>query len=107
MNYSEFWPRYLGAHADPRTRGLHYIGTLAALAAIGTATATGRWRWLLAAPVVGYGAAWLAHARFEGNRPETFGHPVWSLASDLRMLALFLTGRLAGELRRAGIRRGR
>ena len=31
MNYTEFWARYLNAHADPRTRALHYIGTLGAV----------------------------------------------------------------------------
>ena len=63
----------------------------------------GDWRWIGAAPIVGYGPAWLAHAAFERNRPETFSHPIWSLLSDFRMLGLFLAGRLAAELRRAHI----
>jgi hypothetical protein len=100
MTYAEFWSRYLGAHADPRTRALHYLGTLGAAVMLVLAAADGNWRWLVAAPLVGYGPAWLGHAVFEGNRPETCAHPVWSLSSDLRMLGLFLTGRLARELRR-------
>ena len=99
MSYAEFWPRYLGAHADPRTRGLHYLGTLGAAGFLVLAAASGDWRWLVAAPIVGYGAAWLGHAVFERNRPETFTHPAWSLLSDFRMLGLFLTGRLGDELR--------
>jgi len=105
MKYAEFWPRYLGAHADPRTRALHYFGTAGTLACIAAAAIAGDWRWLVAAPIVGYGPAWLAHAAFERNRPETFSHPVWSLLSDFRMLGLFFVGRLAGELRRTRTQR--
>ena len=101
MTYPEFWPRYLAAHADRRTRGLHYLGTALALTAIVTAGAERDWRWLLAAPIAGYAPAWLGHLVFERNRPETFGHPVWSLVSDFRMLGMFLAGRLGNELRRA------
>ena len=102
MTYAEFWPIYLAAHADRRNRALHFASTLGALVVIGWTAISGDWRWLVAAPVIGYAPAWLGHLAFEGNRPATFDHPVWSLASDLRMLALFLAGRLGGELRRAG-----
>ena len=105
MTYPEFWHRYLRAHARPQTRGLHYAGSLLALACLGTATARRDWRFLLAAPAVGYGFAWAAHLGVEGNRPETFGHPVWSLASDARMVGLFLAGRLGPHLEQAGVRR--
>ena len=99
--YAEFWRRYLRAHRDPRTRGLHYLGTSFGVTALAVAAAAGDWRWLLAAPIVGYALAWLGHLVFEHNRPETFGHPLWSLASDLRMLALFASGRLGGELQQS------
>jgi hypothetical protein len=107
MTYGEFWRRYLDAHSDPRTRAIHYVGTGGAVLAVLASALTGEWRWLAAAPIVGYGCAWFGHAVFEHNRPETFGHPFWSLASDFRMLGLFLAGRLGAELRRdAGGRRG-
>jgi hypothetical protein len=102
MTYPEFWPRYLRAHADPRSRVLHFIGTSAAVALLVLFAVTRDWGWLVAAPIVGYAFAWFGHAVFEHNKPETFGHPLWSLYSDFRMLALFLAGRLAGELHRAG-----
>jgi hypothetical protein len=105
MSYGEFWTRYLQAHRDPRTRALHYLGTLGATACLALAIAWHEWPWLAAAPILGYGPAWLGHMVFERNRPETFAHPAWSLISDLRMVGLFLTGRLSGELRRAGIGR--
>jgi hypothetical protein len=102
MSYADFWSRYLGAHRDPRTRALHYLGSSLALTALVAAAVTRDWRWVLAAPVVGYAFAWLAHLVFEHNRPETFGHPLWSLMSDFRMLGLFLSGQLGRELRQTG-----
>jgi hypothetical protein len=104
--YAAFWPCYLAAHGDPRTRGLHYLGTTLALAALGAAAARKDWRWLLTAPVLGYAPAWLGHAAFERNRPQTFEHPLWSLYSDFRMLGLFAAGRLGAALRRAGTAQG-
>ena len=102
LTYAAFWHRYLRAHARPATRGLHYAGSLLALAAIVVAVATGNWWWLIAAPIVGYAFAWIAHFFVEGNRPETFGHPLWSLASDFRMLGLWLSGGLRAHLEAAG-----
>jgi hypothetical protein len=100
VTYPEFWRVYLAAHADPRTRVLHYLGTTFGVAALAAAGATGNWRWLLAAPVAGYALAWLGHLVFEHNRPATFGHPGWSFLSDFRMLGLFLSRRLDRELKR-------
>lgn len=101
MTYGAFWLRYLRAHRRPQTRLLHYAGSLLALSCIGIGAARRDWRWLGAAPLVGYGSAWGAHLFVEHNRPATFGHPFWSLASDYRMLGLWLTGRLAPHLSRS------
>ncbi len=98
MTYSAFWHRYLRAHARPQTRWLHYAGSLLALACLVMALVERDWRWLVAAPMVGYGIAWAAHAGIEGNTPQTFGHPVWSLLSDFRMLFLWLTGALGPHI---------
>jgi hypothetical protein len=98
MTYAEFWAVYLRAHARPGTRILHYLGSLLALAALAIAIIRLDWRWALAAPLIGYGFAWTAHVALEGNRPQTFGHPFWSLISDFRMLGLWLTGRLQAHL---------
>ncbi|HEX3349046.1 MAG TPA: DUF962 domain-containing protein [Acetobacteraceae bacterium] len=98
MEYRTFWHQYLRAHARPATRLVHYAGSLAALACLIAAAATLDWRWLIAAPLVGYACAWAAHAGLEGNTPQTFGHPIWSLFSDYRMLGLWLAGRLGPHL---------
>ncbi|EAY89366.1 hypothetical protein OsI_10873 [Oryza sativa Indica Group] len=96
----EFWGFYLTQHSKPGTRRWHFLGTLAALACALLAAVSGRAAPLLAAPVLGYGMAWYSHFFVEGNRPATFGHPVWSFLCDLRMFALILTGRIDAELAR-------
>lgn len=98
MRFSEFWPLYLDLHGHPGNRALHLAGTAAALALVVVAIVTASPWPAVAAPVVGYGAAWCGHLLVEGNRPATFGHPLLSLAADLRMLGLFVSGRLGREI---------
>ena len=105
VNYRDFWPHYLAAHRDPRTRLAHFAGTGAGVLLLLAGLARLDWRLVIAALVVGYAGAWFGHVVFERNRPATFGHPLWSFASDFRMLGLWLAGRLGEELRRHGIAR--
>jgi hypothetical protein len=97
MHFEEFWPRYLRAHSDPRTRAMHVAGTLAATALVATAAAA-RKPWLAAAAlVVGYGPAWISHAFIERNKPETFRAPFASLAADYLMAWHVLRGTIDQE----------
>ena len=102
--YADFWPFYLGEHAKPSTRAVHYVGSIASVATLVLAVATRNWLLLLAVPFLGYGPAWFGHFFIEKNRPATFQAPVWSLISDYRMCGLFLTGRIGHELMKYQIR---
>lgn len=104
--FAAFWPFYLREHSRPRTRALHYAGTTLVVFILLFAVLTDRWLLLLAVPLAGYGFAWVAHFAVEKNRPATFTYPLWSLAADFKMWWLWLTGRLAPELEKAGVERG-
>ncbi|PAL22206.1 DUF962 domain-containing protein [Sphingopyxis sp. GW247-27LB] len=104
-SFADFWPFYLREHSKPSTRALHYVGTSLVVLIAVAAIVAARWWWLAALPVAGYFFAWVAHFGVEKNRPATFTYPLWSLAADFRMWALWLTGRLSPELDRAGVAR--
>jgi hypothetical protein len=99
-SYEEFWPYYVSEHSLLMTRRLHFVGTTLVLAAALAAALVSPW-WLLAAPVAGYGFAWVGHFFFERNRPATFTYPLWSLRGDFRMYRFMLLGRMGPELERA------
>jgi hypothetical protein len=98
--FARFWPYYLRAHMDPRTRAFHYLGTLTGTALVLIGAIQGPWWLILLGAIAGYGIAVPSHLMFEGNRPATLVNPHWSLVGDFYMLGLFLTGRLKPELER-------
>jgi hypothetical protein len=100
-NFDEFFLFYLRQHSKRSNRALHALGTTVGLG--GTIAAVylhHAWFAALWIPV-GYAFSWAGHFLMEGNRPATWGHPWWSLASDFRMLSLMLTGRLDSWLEHA------
>lgn len=100
--FAHFWPYYLRAHRDPRTRAVHYLGTITGVVLFFAGLLAGPW-WLMPAGfLAGYGIAVPSHFIFEGNRPATLVNPLWSLVGDFYMLALFLAGRLGPEIDRVG-----
>lgn len=96
-SYTEFWPYYVAQHLHPLNRALHVCGTALALASLALG-AFGTPLAFAAAPVAGYGPAWIGHFVFERNKPATFLHPLWSLAGDFQMFGLILTGRMRAQL---------
>lgn len=103
QSFRDFWPYYVGEHAHPTCRRLHFIGTTLVVALFVTAVVTGRtWlMWLM--PFAGYGFAWYAHFAVEKNRPATFTYPFWSLGADFVMWAKMATGKMDEDLRRYAI----
>lgn len=101
--FQTFWPFYLGQHAKPATRILHYVGSMLAPAFLLWVLVSQTWWALLALPVAGYLFPWIAHALIEHNKPATWTYPLWSLMGDYKMFGLFLTGKLDAELRAIGI----
>lgn len=93
-SFTQFYPFYLSEHRHPVCRMLHFVGSALVLAIVAGALVTDRPWWLLAAPVAGYGFAWVGHYGFEKNRPATFSHPLWSLMGDWVMFWQLATGRL-------------
>jgi hypothetical protein len=103
ISYSEFWRRYLDAHRKPATRAMHYAATL--VGAAGTLAAV-LLREPLLAPLgilLGVVMAVGSHRFIERNRPLIRVNAFYGAASDLRMLWLAATGRLAAEYRRLGL----
>ncbi len=93
-SFREFYPAYLAEHKERSTRRLHFVGTLFVIVALTVALLKRDARWLLLAPLFGYGLAWIGHFVFERNRPATFRHPLYSLAGDFVMFKDILLGRL-------------
>jgi hypothetical protein len=98
--FTEFWPFYLGEHAKPATRTMHFIGSCGVLLNLAAAVVLMQPWYALSAVFCGYGFAWVSHFFIEKNRPATFTYPLWSLIADWKMWGLMLTGRLGPELQR-------
>lgn len=92
-NFNEFYPFYLSQHRHPVNRRLHFVGTALVVAVVVAACASRRWWLFAAAPLAGYGLAWIGHFFFEHNRPATFTHPFYSLLGDWVAFSEVLIGR--------------
>lgn len=94
QTFAEFYPYYLGEHANRTCRRLHFIGTSLGLALTLYALFTATW-WLIAVAFVqGYAWAWTGHFFFEHNRPATFKYPWLSYVGDWKMWWETLTGKI-------------
>ena len=91
-SFAAFYPFYIHEHANQTSRRLHVIGTGLVICALVAGLFVSPW-WFLAAPLIGYGFAWVGHFFFEKNRPATFKYPLWSLMGDFRLFFETVSGR--------------
>ena len=99
--FEEFWPYYVSQHQHPMNRRLHFVGTTIAMGCV--AASPFYPAALLAAPVAGYGLAWIGHFVFEKNKPASWGGVkafAYSLRGDLRMWRLIAMGEMDSEMAR-------
>jgi len=92
--FHDFYPFYLGEHANRTCRRLHFTGTSIAAVLLCAAVITQRW-WLIGVAFLqGYAFAWIGHFFFEHNKPATFKYPWFSLLGDWRLWWDILSGRV-------------
>jgi len=92
-SFATFYPFYLTEHVNAASRRLHVVGTSLVIVCLALGLLRDG-RFFVAAPLVGYGFAWIGHFVFEKNRPATFSHPLYSFAGDWVMYADILRGRV-------------
>ncbi len=92
--FQEFYPFYLGEHANRTSRRLHVAGTTLAVLQLQLVFLTGNPWLVLTGLVTGYALAWVGHFFFEKNTPATFKHPFFSLRGDFAMARDVFTGRI-------------
>ncbi len=102
-SFEQFWPYYVSQHRNKTSRQLHFVGTTLAMGCLAVAPLVPPA--VLAAPVVGYGFAWLGHFAFEKNKPASWGGAklaVWSLRGDLKMWRHMLAGTMDAVVEELG-----
>ncbi|HET7300334.1 MAG TPA: DUF962 domain-containing protein [Oleiagrimonas sp.] len=90
--FRQFYPYYLSEHTNRMCRRLHFVGSCGVLIVIVAVILGASPWWLLLAPVIGYGFAWVGHYGFEKNHPATFRHPLYSLMGDWMLFWQMLSG---------------
>ena len=89
--FKEFWPFYLGEHAKPATKAIHFWGTSFGMCFFLYFIFLSQWAYLPIVIVLIYGPLFLSHTFIEKNKPATLTYPFFSILGDLKMWWLILT----------------
>lgn len=93
-SFEEFYPFYLSQHTNINNRRLHVIGTVIGCLILVYCAIFHTTKYLIYAPLISYGMAWVGHFVIEKNVPATFRYPLWSVRGDFTMVYESLTGKL-------------
>jgi hypothetical protein len=93
-SFAEFYPIYLGEHADRTCRRMHFVGSTLGLGCLVLMLMTGQPGFLLLGLLCGYAFAWIGHFVFEKNRPASFSRPLYSFMGDWVMYRDVWLGRV-------------
>ena len=108
LRFSEFWPVYLRHHSRGGTRAAHYAATGIGILGLAIAISPVAPWWAFACAILlSYLTAFSAHWLIEHNQPVVVRGPhlmLFGALADLRMCLLALSGRLAAEYERLGLR---
>lgn len=91
----DFYPFYLSEHSNKTNRILHFIGTSLVISFVVFIILMNKIKFIIFAPLIGYGFAWVGHFIFEKNRPATFKYPLYSFISDFIMWYQLITKKIS------------
>ncbi len=92
--FAEFYPFYLGEHANLTCRRLHFVGSSLGLVCLALAVWFAQPGFVLLGLLCGYAFAWVGHFGFEKNKPASFKRPLYSFMGDWVMYADIWRGRI-------------
>ena len=95
--YREYWVYHIGQHRKSGNRALHYLGLALAVVLLTLASVFQIWWPIPLAIPCAFVPGMIGHVLIEHNPREKQHYPLWAIASDMRMLVLFLRGRTARE----------
>ncbi len=95
--YREYWVYHIGQHSKSGNRVLHYLGSASAVILLTLVPVFQIWWPIPLAIACAFVPGMIGHVLIEHSPRENQHYPLWAIASDLRMLVLFLRGRAARE----------
>ena len=98
QRFEDFWPYYVGEHANPLTRKLHFWGTNNLFFWLFLALLRRSPKLVIFAVISSYAYAWFGHFFIEKNRPATLDYPFLSALGDLQMYLKTWQGQMDAEV---------